>query len=208
MIMNSQNHGGRPAGITGQARTFTEKELKRVLLLVECGNNARRNSCIVVFSHFLGLRAKELSALKLSDVLTGVGVKKTLRLVAAYTKGAKHRDISLENPKVVKVLSEYLCERKARDGAIFSLNAPLFRSQKGSAFSPNAMCRVLIDIYAGAGFENASSHSGRRSLITRLACSGVDVNSIRLIAGHSSIATTQRYIESNPRVLADILKSL
>jgi|TARA_B110000908_G_scaffold165730_1_gene215672 site-specific recombinase XerD len=43
-------------------------------------------------------------------------------------------------------------------------------------------------------------------MITDLANKGVDINSIRVIAGHSSILTTQRYIEHNPLKLSDILK--
>jgi integrase/recombinase XerD len=70
------------------------------------------------------------------------------------------------------------------------------------------MRRVLKTIYIDAGYPDASSHSGRRSMITRLAEKGIDVNSIRIIAGHSSLQTTQRYIEQNPARLANILKGL
>ena len=135
-------------------------------------------------------------------------IKKVLRLVAAYTKGAKHRDISIENKTVIKTLQDYLLERKIEDGIAFNTSAPLFKSQKKTAFSPNAMVRVLGDIYKSAGFNDASSHTGRRSLITKLAYSGIDLNSVRQIAGHSSIATTQRYIDDNPYLIADILKSI
>jgi integrase/recombinase XerD len=199
---------GRPTGKTGQAKVFDDKELKRVLSIVESGNHAKRNVAIVILSNYLGLRSKELAALKISDVFENGSIKKVLRLVAAYTKGAKHRDVSLENKAVVKALQEYISVRRAEDGMTFSIDAPLFRSQKGTAFSPNAMVRVLGDIYKNAGFKDASSHTGRRSLITKLAYSGIDLNSVRQIAGHSSISTTQRYIDDNPHKIADILKSI
>jgi integrase/recombinase XerD len=199
---------GRPTGKTGQAKVLNDKELKRVLSVVESGNHAKRNAAIVILSNYLGLRSKELAALKISDVFENGSIKKVLRLVAAYTKGAKHRDISLENKAVVKALQEYISVRRAEDGMTFSVDAPLFRSQKGTAFSPNAMVRVLGDIYKNAGFKDASSHTGRRSLITKLAYSGIDLNNARQIAGHSSISTTQRYIDDNPHKIADILKSI
>ena len=161
-----------------------------------------------VVSNYLGLRSKELAALKIGDVIEHGMIKKVLRLIAAYTKGAKHRDISLENKAVVKALQEYISVRRAEDSMTFNIDAPLFRSQKGTAFSPNAMVRVLGDIYKNAGFKDASSHTGRRSLITKLAYSGIDLNSVRQIAGHSSISTTQRYINDNPIKIADILKSI
>lgn len=199
---------GRPSGTTGQAKVLDEKELKQVLRVIESGNHAERNTAIVIMSNYLGLRSKELAALKIKDVLENDSIKKVLRLIAAYTKGAKHRDVSLENKAVVKALQKYLAERRDQDGVTFNVESPLFRSQKGTAFSPNAMVRVLGDIYKNAGFKDASSHTGRRSLITKLAYSGIDLNSVRQIAGHSSISTTQRYIDDNPHRIADILKSI
>jgi len=199
---------GRPAGKTGQAQVLGEKEIKQVLQFINGGNHAKRNTAIIILSNYLGLRSKELAALKISDVQECDSIKKVLRLVAAYTKGAKHRDVSLENKAVIKALQEYIAVRRSEDGIAFSFEAPLFRSQKKTAFSPNAMVRVLGDIYKAAGFNDASSHTGRRSLITKLAYSGIDLNSIRQIAGHSSISTTQRYIDDNPHKIADILKSI
>jgi integrase/recombinase XerD len=206
--MITQKKAGRPTGKTGQAKVLDDKELKRVLSVVESGNHAKRNAAIIILSNYLGLRSKELAALKIGDVLEPDTIKKVLRLVASYTKGAKHRDVSLENKAVIKALQEYISARRAEDGMTFNIDAPLFRSQKGTAFSPNAMVRVLGDIYKNAGFKDASSHTGRRSLITKLAYSGIDLNSVRQIAGHSSMSTTQRYIDDNPHKMADILKSI
>lgn len=45
--------------------------------------------------------------------------------------------------------------------------------------------------------EGASSHTGRRSMITRLAAKGVGVRVLAELAGHSSIAITQRYVDVN-----------
>jgi len=199
---------GRPEGRTGQAQVLNEKEMKQVLQFINGGNHPERNTGIVTLSFYLGLRAKELAALKVADVFEQGAIKKVLRLVASYTKGAVHRDVSLENKAVVKALTDYLTERRTDDSTTFSLDSPLFRSQKGTAFSANAMVRVLGDIYKKAGFKNASSHSGRRSLITKLAYQGIDLNSVRQIAGHSSISTTQRYIDDNPHRIAEILKSI
>ena len=199
---------GRKVGTTGQARVLDEKELRQVLKVTEIANHAKRNVAIVIMSNYLGLRAKELASLKIADVYEDGQIKKVLRLVASYTKGGKHRDLSLENKAVIKALSDYIAERREEDASVFNLEAPLFRSQKKTAFSPNSMVRVLVDIYKSAGFSDASSHSGRRSLITKLAYAGIDINSVRQIAGHSSIATTQRYINDNPYVIAEILKSV
>jgi integrase/recombinase XerD len=191
-----------------QAKVIDEKELRQVIRVTEAGSHAKRNVAILILSHFLGLRAKEISALSVSDVFDGRDVKKLLRLLASYTKGNNHRDLPLENKVVVRAIADYINERRSNDGMTFSLDAPLFRSQKGMRFSPNSMVQLIGKIYDKAGFKDATSHSGRRSLITRLAYDGIDVNSIRQIAGHASIQTTQRYIENNPMIIANILKAI
>jgi integrase/recombinase XerD len=56
-------------------------------------------------------------------------------------------------------------------------------------------------IYKRAGIEGASSHSGRRSFITKLADKGVGVHVLMHLASHKSIATTQKYISTNPSIL-------
>jgi integrase/recombinase XerD len=68
---------GRPTGKTGQAAVLGEKELKQVLKMVEIGNHAKRNTAIVIMSNYLGLRAKELAALKIGDVIEHDTIKKS-----------------------------------------------------------------------------------------------------------------------------------
>ena len=63
---------------------------------------------------------------------------------------------------------------------------------------PTGLGRVLKALYREAGVSNASCHSGRRTLITRLAERGIDLKAIAEIAGHSSIRTTAVYVEANP----------
>jgi integrase/recombinase XerD len=84
----------------------------------------------------------------------------------------------------------------------------LFQSQKGGAFSANTMTQLFLNIYRAAGFENASSHSGRRTFITELASKGVSVRVLAELAGHSSIQTTQRYIDVNPQQMSAAVELL
>lgn len=74
--------------------------------------------------------------------------------------------------------------------------AALFASQKGGPMTACSMARFLKALYAEAGIAGASSHSGRRTLITRLAERGVDLKAIAEIAGHTSIRTTAMYVEA------------
>jgi integrase/recombinase XerD len=92
--------------------------------------------------------------------------------------------------------------------SLIASGAALFASQKGGAMTPSSMARFVKALYSEAGIAGASSHSGRRTLITRLAERGIDLKAIAQIAGHTSIRTTALYIESNPRRLARILQDV
>lgn len=80
------------------------------------------------------------------------------------------------------------------------MESPLFLSQKGGAFSPNTMQRLIANLYK-KGDVRASSHSGRRSFATRLIENGTDIYAVMELMGHSSIQTTQTYFATNPERL-------
>lgn len=69
-------------------------------------------------------------------------------------------------------------------------------SQKGGAYSPNTLQRHLHNLYAKASVK-ASSHSGRRSFATRLIQNGADIHTVMVLMGHSNIATTQKYLNTD-----------
>jgi len=202
---------GRPSsenGTAGKATVITEVEFKKILRFIATGKHPERNKALMMVSHFLGLRAKEMAALKIADIYEGEQLKPVIRLYGSYTKNAKHRDAQLSNPKLMEALTEYIEFRKGQTCPRFDSDAPLFISQNRTAFSPNSMVQVLKNIYVDAGYPDASSHSGRRSLITKLASKSIDINIIRQVAGHASIATTQIYIDDNPGRVADVLADL
>lgn len=73
-------------------------------------------------------------------------------------------------------------------------DAPLLLTQKRTAFSANTLCQLMGKLYRIAGFKGATSHSGRRWFITRLAHSGVS-SKVMTFAGHRNLTTTQRYLD-------------
>jgi integrase/recombinase XerD len=79
----------------------------------------------------------------------------------------------------------------------------LFSNQKNPnrGFSPSTACQMMHYWYKEAKIEGGSSHSGRRSFITNLANKGVSVRILQELAGHSSLAVTQKYIDVNPTLL-------
>ena len=143
-------------------------------------------------SFLAGLRAKEIAALTVTDVADADGaVRAEFVLAPEQTKGHKARRVFVSQ-RLQRELATYLKVRKARRDC-----QALFPTQKAQAFSANSLCQLFLKIYTESGITGASSHSGRRSLLTALAAKGVSVRVLQEIAGHSSIAITQRYIDVN-----------
>lgn len=185
----------------GQAGVLTESELKRALAVAKDDRYGLRNVAILSMSHGLGLRAKELASLKVEDVLDLNGnLRECVKLLRGFTKGGKHREVFLTNPKLCRALQDYIKARQESEGVAFNRQAPLFKGQRG-AFSPNTMQMAIKAMYRRAGIEHASSHSGRRGFATRLISNGIDIRSVQELMGHSSIQMTARYAATNPDTL-------
>lgn len=193
---------GRGVGDTGQAAVLDGSEIRRLIKIAGTTTHPHRDQTVVVLSYWLGLRAKELASLRVGDVYLPDGsVKQILHLKSAYTKKGKVRDVYLSSDVVHRRLKEYWSEFAFK----FDPLKPLFATRSGKAFTPNGMVHLLRHLHGLAGIEGGSSHSGRRTMITRLAESGVDLKSIATLAGHSSIRTTAVYVENNPERLSKIM---
>lgn len=181
-----------------QAKVLNETELKRVLAVVSSMQHAKRNRLLVMLSFMAGMRAGEIAALTVGHVLNADGtVRDRIHLQNGQTKGDRQRTVILsqrlqrEILNFVSVLTGFRCKAEQ----------PLIRSQKGGHFSPTTLVMLFRQIYDQAGLADARSHSGRRSFITKLANKGVSVRVVQTLAGHSSMQTTQRYIDVNEGML-------
>ena len=184
-----------------QAKTLTERELKLVLAHCSTRHHAARDRLAVLLGHWAGLRAKEIAALKLSHVRNEDGtIRDSFLLTAEETKGRKARRVFVST-RLQKEIGTYIRKTKLRQ-----VNPYLLQSQKGMSFSPNTMCQLLCQIYKACGIEGASSHSGRRSFITKLAAKGVSVRVLQELASHANLATTQRYIDVNDEQMRNAIE--
>ncbi|MCW8283568.1 site-specific integrase [Agrobacterium sp. InxBP2] len=174
-----------------QARVLTDAEFKRVLAVVAQMKHAGRNRLALLLSHLAGLRVGEIAALTVRDVFDGdEKVREQLRLRAEITKGGHARVVFL-NEKLRREIERY-CGEWINDR---NTDGPLLLTQKQTAFSANTLCQLMGQLYRSAGLDGATSHSGRRWFITRLAHSGVSPKVIMMLAGHKNLTTTQRYID-------------
>ncbi len=192
----------------GKARVLTLIEFKRAEKVALLTKHPFRNRGILYLSFGLGFRACEIRKIKIRDVLSPDGtLYEELNLEKHVTKGSKQRHVYLTNKKLREVLLEHIDNLKytyQRKKMPFCLDAPLFMSQKGGEFLPNDMVRLICNIYKTAGIIGAKSHSGRRTLITKLIDDGYDLKAIADVVGHSSIHTTVGYHQSNPSRLKKI----
>ena len=186
-----------------QAQTLTDAQLRRVLHYCRSRRHPLRDETIILTSFYAGLRAIEIAALKYADVYDEQdAVRDQFTLRATQSKGGRTRTVYIGS-KLKRALNEYQASivRERED-------MPLFPSQKGGHFSANTMCQLFLDIYKACGLRDASSHSGRRTYITKLANKGVGVRLLAELAGHSHISTTQRYIDVNAEQLKEAVELL
>ena len=180
-----------------QARVLSEQEFKRATAIIQQGRHAARNRVALMLSHYAGLRVGEIAQLRWSDVVNSQDdLVDRINLRPETTKGAVSRCVFV-NEKLARELGRYRAAIERPSGC----DRPLLLTQKRTAFSANTLCQLLCRLYRLAGVEGASSHSGRRWFITKLAHSGISPKVIMTLAGHRHLTTTQRYIDVNDEML-------
>ncbi len=197
-----------------QAKVLTEKEVKKVVKLIDSKRHATRNRCMFLLTHGTGMRVGEVAALRIQDVLAADGsIKSEVYLSAQQTKGSKGRTVYLSE-KMQQEVSSYLQTRFRLKDLIAvtytDTSRALFATQKDChrGFSASTACQMFHYWYKEAKIDGASSHSGRRGFITSLANKGISVRILQELAGHSSLAITQRYIDVNPSMLHKAVEML
>jgi len=185
-----------------RARVLSDQDLERVLAAIARGRYADRNRAAIMLSHLAGMRVGEIANLKLADVLDTEGrVREHIVLRGAAGKHGEARVVPI-NSRLRQELERYVATIWAR------YDRPLLMTQKRTHFSAKTLCTLLSQLYSIAGIDGASSHSGPRWFISRLALSGVPTTVIMMLAGHKHISTTQRYIEVNSEMMRRAVEAL
>ena len=121
----------------------------------------------------------------------------------------KSRDLPMVDKDLRKALTEYI-QLRIDKGEILKPSTPIFVTQKGGPYSPNTLQEhMALMLRDWTGIEKASSHSGRRSLITNVIHKQKkSVKIAQKIAGHVNPSTTLIYEEPPEEVLEDAMKNL
>jgi integrase/recombinase XerD len=184
----------------GKAKVLSEAEFKLLLLVAKEGQFGVRNVALVYCSFGLGLRAKEMASLTIADVANvHYHLLDVLCLKRAMTKGEQQRHAYLTHKKIREALQAHL-----NDLNDMPRTKALYQTQRKSRFSANTLQQWFKALYDKAGIHGASSHSGRRTFITRLIEQGADIKAVSRLAGHANIVTTAIYVEDNPERLKRI----
>jgi integrase/recombinase XerC len=144
-----------------------------------------------------GMRLSEVINLKDSQVNSA---NHTLKVLG---KGNKERIIPI-SPDVLKELKNYQVER---DGLIAGKADVLFLNEKGKALSPRTVYTAVKKYLSlVTTIEKRSPHVLRHSFATHLTNNGADLNAVKELLGHSSLAATQIYTHNTIEKLKNIYK--
>lgn len=176
---------------------FSEKEMDNVLSNSIYTNDFEgvRNKLIIDIFYTTGIRRAELINLKLANVQI------ELKIIKVLGKRNKERIIPILQ-STLQNINSYLTERAKLEQ--ITDNDYLLLSQKGVKISESFVYR-LINNYFGtvSGKVKKSPHIIRHSFATHLLNNGADLNSVKELLGHSSLASTQVYTHNS---LAELKK--
>ncbi len=181
-----------------QAKILTDKQVRAVLAELENRRYPTRDRVMFLLSIKAGLRAKEIASVTWAMTTDAEGeVADVLALENRASKGkggGRHIPIHPDLKAALVALHRDRGEKARPDW-------PVVHSERDRGLSAAAVVVWFHRLYAGLGMVGCSSHSGRRSFITRAARKisevGGSLRDVQALAGHASLGTTARYIEAD-----------
>src|SRR3954453_18983139 len=162
-----------------QAKTLSTDHIDDLLFFAARSRHPLRNRLIVLLSVKAGLRAAEIAKLSWDMVVDpsgAVGRALAVRDQIAKKRGGRSIPLHLD-------LREALVETRQ----LCTGQGPVIRSERGGPMTPMSIVLWFSRAYEALGFEGCSSHSGRRTFITRAARvvhkAGGSLRDVQLLAG-------------------------
>lgn len=177
---------------------FSEEEIAEVLSVIKPDSfKNSRDLAIVTMLYSTGMRRSELIGLKLENVDLEGGLIKVLG------KRNKERFIPLL-PELDRQLRVYLNFRATLVGDDLS---ELFLTKNGDKIYETLVYRIINNYFSEASSKlKKSPHILRHSFATHLLSHGANLNSVKELLGHSSLASTQVYTHSNIAELSKVYR--
>ena len=156
---------------------LNDSELERVFASSHVDGNSeisKRNRALLAFMLDTAVRLSEVSGLQLADINFAQSAARV------HGKGQKERLVYFSDSAREALLS-WLEIRGDRDGSVFWLESAGVRM-------------VLKRIQEETGLVQFTAHQIRHTALTMLVRDGVDLHTIKRLAGHASVTTTESYL--------------
>lgn len=194
-------------GVEQRSSYLTESEYKKLLQVIVTPNGkkqdkfyftSKRDVFMVAMMITGGFRISEILSMQLDQI----NIEK--KFVQVLGKGKKLRKIPLSG-QVLKLMEDYLAVRND----VNPVDDTLFISIKGKPLSRQATNENIKKYTARAGIDKPiTNHSLRHTALTSMAEKGMPVAKVSAVAGHTSIATTSRYVHASTEVDEEFLPDL
>ena len=177
-----------------QAKVLSRHQQAALISFLTTTRHAKRNLVIFLLSARAGLRAKEIAFITWSMVTDAEGhISEVINLRNSASKG-KSGGVIWMNSDLREALIEYRGTRN-----LTSNNDRIIKTERGQNTTAQVIVNMFTAWYKKLGFEGCSSHSGRRTFITnaarKISTVGGSIRDVQVLARHSSLQMTQRYIE-------------
>ena len=188
-----------------QAKILSEAQIKATTQYLGTTRNSLRDTVIFLLSVKSGFRAKEIASLTwqmVTDPEGSIADAIALQNIASKGKnGGRTIPLNKDLKQALQTLKDFAAAKRLETGLPFDLAANLITSERGERLSPNSVAHWFKRLYGNLGFDGCSSHSGRRTVITRWAKNtsraGGSLKDVMELAGHKNLATTQLYVQGD-----------
>ena len=179
-----------------QAKVLTERQIQKALRYIETTRYPERDRVIFLLSVKAGLRAKEIACLTWAMVTDPEG--KVGDVIALENRASKGRNGGRTIPLNRQLQAALVAYQPVAD---HKPGGYIVTTERASRATAGVITMWFQRLYQSLAFGGCSSHSGRRTFITRAARmvseAGGSLRDVQQLAGHRSLATTQRYVEGD-----------
>lgn len=189
----------------GQAEILSDAELDRIFKHLK----SRDHKLFFTIARYTGERFGAIAKLKISDVYdASCRSLPEITFPANIRKGSPDGSRSTRQAFIFPRLAEGLAAYRPLECDRLWLFPSSIKD--GQCICWKAADSWLRRAVAAAGLEHRgiSGHSLRRSFITKLYESGMDIHNIQQITGHKSLSVVQLYIGKNPAKLKESLANI
>jgi integrase/recombinase XerC len=179
---------------------ITEKDIENLFTMIEFseGFKGLTEKLLLKVLYFTGIRKAELIAIKENDI------DKMNAQIKVLGKGSKERLIPVNNT-LINDLMFYAAEKKKL--GLCNENNNLFVTEKRISLDPKQVYNIVNKYLSQiTTIEKKSPHILRHTFATHLMNNGAELNAVKELLGHSSLAATQIYTHNSIEKLKEVYK--